>query len=129
LGGFRNGEAIKSGGCDGIQRLQVARISILPYFGNKWQSHQLTTYTTRGLVKVRHLLLIDGEDLDGPVTLPALADVRLPPRIRNSLVYAGLKMVGDVREYSDANLMSLHDVAKGTLSHLRDVRGMSSAGS
>ena len=36
-----------------------------------------------------------------------ISDVKLPTRIRNALTAAGMKTIGEVREASDATLLSL----------------------
>jgi DNA-directed RNA polymerase alpha subunit len=55
-----------------------------------------------------------------------ISDVEFPPRIRNVLVAAGLKTVGEVRETSDETLISLPDFGKGSLSELREKLGLPS---
>jgi DNA-directed RNA polymerase alpha subunit len=63
---------------------------------------------------------------------PALPDdapiegVRLSTRIRNALNAAGLKTVGEVREASDATLLSLQDLGQGSVDHLRESLGLPS---
>jgi DNA-directed RNA polymerase alpha subunit len=48
-----------------------------------------------------------------------IADVRFSTRIRNALNAAGIKTVGEVRETSDATLLSLQDLGQGSVAHLR----------
>jgi DNA-directed RNA polymerase alpha subunit len=70
----------------------------------------------------------------GPMLYPApeLADdtpienVRFSTRIRNALNAAGIKTVGEVREASDATLLSLQDLGPGSVAHLRETLGLPS---
>ena len=70
----------------------------------------------------------------GPMLYPALElpddtpieNVRFSTRIRNALVTAGLKTVGEIREASDAMLLSLQDLGKGSVAHLRETLGLPS---
>jgi DNA-directed RNA polymerase alpha subunit len=70
----------------------------------------------------------------GPMLYPApeLPDdtpieiVRFGTRIRNALNAAGMKTVGDVREVSDAVLLSLPDFGSSSLSYLREALGLPS---
>ena len=52
--------------------------------------------------------------------------VQFPTRISNALRYAGFKTVGEVRETSDSNLLSLQDIGYGSLDFLRKTLGTSS---
>jgi DNA-directed RNA polymerase alpha subunit len=52
-----------------------------------------------------------------------ISDVEFPARIRNVLMTAGLKTVGEVREISDDTLLEL---GKGSLAHLRETLGLPS---
>jgi len=52
--------------------------------------------------------------------------VRLSSRIRNGVLAAGWKTVGEIREASDATLLSLPDLGKGSVSYLRDTLGLPS---
>jgi DNA-directed RNA polymerase alpha subunit len=54
-----------------------------------------------------------------------IADVRLSTRIRNAL-NAGIKTVGEIREASDATLLSLQDLGPGSVAHLREALGLPS---
>ena len=71
----------------------------------------------------------------GPMLYPALElpddtpieNVRFSTRIRNALVTAGLKTVGEIREASDAMLLSLQDLGKGSVAHLRETLGLPSS--
>jgi DNA-directed RNA polymerase alpha subunit len=52
--------------------------------------------------------------------------VRLSTRIRHALNAAGVKTVGDIRETSDATLLSLQDLGPGSVAHLRETLGLPS---
>jgi len=56
----------------------------------------------------------------------SVANVRFSTRVRNALNAAGLKTVGEVREASDATLLSLQDLAPGSVAHLRETLGLPS---
>jgi DNA-directed RNA polymerase alpha subunit len=58
-----------------------------------------------------------------------IEDVRFSTRIRNALNAAGIKTVGEVREASDATLLSLPDVGPGSVAHLRETLGLPSTDS
>jgi DNA-directed RNA polymerase alpha subunit len=55
-----------------------------------------------------------------------ISGVELTTRIRNALNAAGLKTVGEVREMSDKNLLSLPDFGQSSLSYLRERLGLTS---
>ena len=55
-----------------------------------------------------------------------ISDVEFPVRIRNVLVIAGLKTVGEVRETPDETLLSFQDFGKGSVAHLRETLGLPS---
>ena len=63
----------------------------------------------------------------GPMLYPApelrddtpIENVRFSTRVRNALITAGLKTVGEIREASDAMLLSLQDLGKGSVADLR----------
>jgi hypothetical protein len=55
-------------------------------------------------------------------------DVVLPSRIRNGLTAAGFKTVGEVRQASDAMLVSLPDLGRRSVAYLRDALGLPSSG-
>jgi hypothetical protein len=67
----------------------------------------------------------------GPMLYPApelpddtpVENVRFATRIRKALHAAGMKTIGDVREVSDAALLSLPDFGSGSLSYLREALG------
>src|SRR5882672_10066166 len=70
----------------------------------------------------------------GPMLYPApelpddtpIENVRFSTRVRNALITAGLKTVGEIREASDAMLLSLQDLGKGSVAHLRETLGLPS---
>jgi DNA-directed RNA polymerase alpha subunit len=74
------------------------------------------------------------EQVAGPMLYPApelpddtaLENVRFSTRIRNAITAAGWKTVGEVREASDATLLSLPDVDPGSVAHLRETLGLPS---
>src|SRR5436190_2254564 len=45
--------------------------------------------------------------------------VRLPTRIRNAAIFAGLKTIGDLRETSDETFASIPDLGPGSVKWLR----------
>jgi DNA-directed RNA polymerase alpha subunit len=55
-----------------------------------------------------------------------IENVRFSTRIRNALTTAGVKTVGEIREASDAMLLSLRDLGKGSVAHLRETLGLPS---
>jgi DNA-directed RNA polymerase alpha subunit len=58
----------------------------------------------------------------------AIENVRFSTRIRNALNIAGLKTVGEVRETSDAELLSFQDLGPGSVAHLRETLGLKAEG-
>jgi len=74
------------------------------------------------------------EAVTGPMLYPApevpdntpLDNVRFSTRIRNAVTEAGWKTVGEVREASDETLLSLRDLGKGSVAHLRETLGLPS---
>jgi DNA-directed RNA polymerase alpha subunit len=74
------------------------------------------------------------EEAAGPMLYPApelpddtpVANVRFSTRVRNALNAAGLKTVGEVREASDATLLSLPELGRGSVAHLRETLGLPS---
>ena len=74
------------------------------------------------------------EEAAGPMLYPApelpddtsVENVRFATRIRNALNVGGLKTIGEVREASDAALLSLPDFGSGSLSYLREALGLPS---
>jgi DNA-directed RNA polymerase alpha subunit len=55
-----------------------------------------------------------------------ISQVRFSTRILNVLGAAGLKTVGDVREASDAMLVSLPNLGGRSVAHLRETLGLPS---
>jgi DNA-directed RNA polymerase alpha subunit len=74
------------------------------------------------------------EAATGPMLNPApelpddtpLDKVRFSTRIRNAVTEAGWKTVGEIREASDATLLGLPDLGKGSVAHLRETLGLPS---
>jgi DNA-directed RNA polymerase alpha subunit len=70
----------------------------------------------------------------GPMLYPApelpddtlIENVRFSTRVRNALTTGGVKTVGEIREASDAMLLSLQDLGKGSVAHLRETLGLPS---
>jgi hypothetical protein len=70
----------------------------------------------------------------GPFLYPApelpdstpVDNVRFNTRIRNVLNAASLKTIGEIREASDAWLLALQDLGKGSVAHLRETLGLPS---
>jgi Bacterial RNA polymerase, alpha chain C terminal domain len=52
-----------------------------------------------------------------------IENVRFSTRIRNALNAAGMKTIGEVRETSDENLLSLQDLGSSSISYLRKTLG------
>jgi len=55
-----------------------------------------------------------------------IEQVRFSSRIRNALNAAGLKTIGEVREMSDDNLLSLQNLGPSSISYLREALGLPS---
>ena len=74
------------------------------------------------------------EIVKGPTFYPApelpddtpIDNVRFTTRIRTAVTAAGWKTVGEIREASDATLLSLQDLGKGSVVHLRETLGLPS---
>jgi len=74
------------------------------------------------------------EEAAGPMLYPApelpndtpIENVRISTRVRNALNAAGIKTIGDVREVSDAALLSLPDFGRGSLYYIRGGLGLPS---
>ena len=74
------------------------------------------------------------EAVEGPMLHPApelpddtpIDKVRFSPRVRNAISATGWKTVGEIREASDATLLSLPDLGKGSVSYLRETLGLPS---
>jgi len=56
-----------------------------------------------------------------------VSEVELSARIRNVLVAAGLKTVGEIREVDDDTQLSFQDLGKSSVAHLRKTLGLPSA--
>jgi DNA-directed RNA polymerase alpha subunit len=71
------------------------------------------------------------EAVAGPVLYPALGlpdetpidNVRFSTRIANALKVAGVKTVGEIRQASDATLLSFQDLGQGSVARLRETLG------
>jgi DNA-directed RNA polymerase alpha subunit len=74
------------------------------------------------------------EAAEGPMVAPTpelpdntlIERVLFSTRIQNALRAADLKTVGDIREASDATLLSLQDLGASSLTSLRDTLGLPS---
>jgi DNA-directed RNA polymerase alpha subunit len=74
------------------------------------------------------------EGAAGPMLYPApelpddtlIGQVRFSTRVRNALNAAGMKTIGEVRETSDDNLLSLQDLGPSSISYLRERLGLPS---
>ncbi len=72
------------------------------------------------------------ETAAGPMLYPApeipddtlIDNVRFSTRIRSALNAAGLKTVGEIREASDATLLSFRDLGAGSIARLRETLGL-----
>jgi DNA-directed RNA polymerase alpha subunit len=70
----------------------------------------------------------------GPMLYPALdllddtpiGNVRFSTRIRNAMAAAGWKTVGEIRDASDATLLSLQDLGPGSVKQPRETLGLPS---
>lgn len=52
--------------------------------------------------------------------------LRLTARMREALFTEGLKTVGEIREKSDEQLLSIRDLGRGSIDHLRTSLGVTS---
>jgi DNA-directed RNA polymerase alpha subunit len=76
------------------------------------------------------------EAVAGPVLYPApglpdetlINNVRFSTRITNALNAAGEKTVGEIREASDATLLSFQDLGPGSVARLRETLGRAPSG-
>jgi DNA-directed RNA polymerase alpha subunit len=74
------------------------------------------------------------EAVAGPMLYPApqipddtpIDNVRFSTRIRNALMTSGWTTVGEIREASDATLLSLQDLGRTSVIHLRETLGLPS---
>ena len=55
-----------------------------------------------------------------------IENVRFSTRVRNALNAAGMRTIGEVRETSDDNLLSLPDLGPGSIAYLRETLGLPS---
>ena len=55
-----------------------------------------------------------------------IENVRFSTRVLNTLTTEGVKTVGEIRGASDARLLSLQDLGKGSVAHLRETLGLPS---
>jgi DNA-directed RNA polymerase alpha subunit len=55
-----------------------------------------------------------------------IENVRFSTRVRNALNASEMKTIGEVRETSDDTLLSLPDLGKGSVAHLRETLGLPS---
>jgi DNA-directed RNA polymerase alpha subunit len=71
------------------------------------------------------------EAVAGPMLYPApglpdetpIANVRFSARVANALNAAGVKTVGEIREASDATLLSFQNLGVGSIARLRETLG------
>jgi DNA-directed RNA polymerase alpha subunit len=76
------------------------------------------------------------EAVAGPVLYPArglpdetpIDNVRFSRRIMNALNAAGVKTVGEIRQASDATLLSFQDLGAGSIARLRETLGQPPSG-
>jgi DNA-directed RNA polymerase alpha subunit len=76
------------------------------------------------------------EAVAGPVLYPALglpdetpiANVRFSTRVTKALNSAGVKTVGEIREASDATLLSFPNLGAGSIARLRETLGRTPSG-
>ena len=72
------------------------------------------------------------EAVVGPALYPAseisndtpIESVRFSSRIRNALTGAGITTIGEIREASDATLLSFQDLGPGSVAYLREKLGL-----
>ncbi len=57
-----------------------------------------------------------------------IENVRFSTRIANALSAAGLKVIGEVREASDATLLSFQELGSGSVARLRETLGQPQSG-
>ena len=75
---------------------------------------------------------LERETEAGPMLYPAselpddtrVENIRFSTRIRNAITVGGFKSAGEIREASDATLLSLQDLGKGSVRHLRETLGL-----
>jgi hypothetical protein len=57
----------------------------------------------------------------------SIANVELPPKLKQALTAAGLRTVGDVREASDRKILRIPDLGESWLALLRKTLGLPSS--
>ena len=57
----------------------------------------------------------------------SIANVELPPKVRQALTAAGLRTVGDVREAPDTKILQIQDLGESSLALLRKTLGLPSS--
>ena len=75
---------------------------------------------------------LEREAVAGPMLYPApelpdetlVEKIHFSTRILNALTAGGFKTAGEIREASDASLLSLQDLGKGSVRHLRETLGL-----
>jgi DNA-directed RNA polymerase alpha subunit len=79
---------------------------------------------------------LEREAVAGEILYPApgipddtpIENVRFTTRIKNALTHAGVKTVGEIREASDATLLSFPDMGQESVAYLRDKLGIKAKG-
>jgi hypothetical protein len=56
-----------------------------------------------------------------------IADVELPPKVREALAAAGLRTVGDIRDAPDNKILRIQDLSESSLALLRKTLGLPSS--
>ena len=56
-----------------------------------------------------------------------IESVELPPKVKDTLVTAGLKTVGDIRETPDSEILQIQNLGKSSLALLRETLGLPSS--
>jgi DNA-directed RNA polymerase alpha subunit len=56
-----------------------------------------------------------------------IANLELPPKVREALTTAGLRTVGDVREAPDATILRIQNLGQSSLALLRKTLGLPSS--
>ena len=56
-----------------------------------------------------------------------IADLELPPKMREALTAAGLRTVGEVREAPDVKILLIQDLGESSLALLRKTLGLPSS--
>jgi DNA-directed RNA polymerase alpha subunit len=95
------------------------------------ESAQKAFYENRERLREERLIR---EATAGPMLYPApelpddtlIENVRFSTRVRNALNAAGMRTIGEVRETSDDNLLSLQDLGPGSIAYLRETLGLPS---